>query len=303
MLNKKHILIVDDEDEIREIIKEHLEDEFKDRLLIQEAQNGHDALTKVRRQRFDLVITDVKMPKIDGLTLVHSTINLDPAFKPRRFLVISGHGTPAPFSDKIGRVSFMPKPISWPTFLTTVKTALEAETTAPKPVPEKERTNKHIDVAFITPFIDSTLYVLSVAAGIHAEKESVFIQNAEHENLGDISAIVGINSQKYIGSMALSFDQDCFLHVVSNMLGEPYQEINDENANACGEICNQIFGHAKHRLNQNGHTIQMAIPTVIVGSQHKIKHSARGPCVVISFKTSMGRFRVEAVTEARAPES
>jgi two-component system response regulator (stage 0 sporulation protein F) len=58
------ILLVDDEEHIRLLFKEELEEEG---YLIDLASNGFEAIDKVRSERFDLVVLDIKMPGMDGI--------------------------------------------------------------------------------------------------------------------------------------------------------------------------------------------------------------------------------------------
>jgi len=154
-----------------------------------------------------------------------------------------------------------------------------------------------IDVNFILPFVESTLEVLKLTASTSATKDSVYVKTGNDPS-GDISAIVPINSSKFLGSFAISFEDKCFLEVVSNMLMEEYAEINEENRDAIGEICNQVFGMAKARMNdQLGLDIAKAIPTIIEGKDHKIKHMIDGKCLTVKFKTQKGSFTIEAVVQ------
>ena len=61
------ILIVDDEDNIRLVIKEYLKNE---NYLVDEASNGLEALDKIEKNKYDLMILDIMMPKIDGFELL-----------------------------------------------------------------------------------------------------------------------------------------------------------------------------------------------------------------------------------------
>jgi len=63
MKNKK-ILIVDDEENIRILFKEELEDEG---YAVDLASNGFEAIEKVKNNSYDLVVLDIKMPGIDGI--------------------------------------------------------------------------------------------------------------------------------------------------------------------------------------------------------------------------------------------
>ena len=62
-----HILIVDDEDIIRELLKMFLED-FG--FTVDEAENGNVAIEKFKHRKYDVVITDMNMPKMKGDRLI-----------------------------------------------------------------------------------------------------------------------------------------------------------------------------------------------------------------------------------------
>src|SRR5208283_3658877 len=68
------ILLVDDEKHIRIIFKEKLEEEG---YLIDLAPDGFEALEKLKEQRFDLVVLDVKMPGMDGIETLNAIKKID----------------------------------------------------------------------------------------------------------------------------------------------------------------------------------------------------------------------------------
>lgn len=63
-MQNKRILIVDDEENVRMLFKEELEDEGYTTDL---ASNGYEAIEKVKNNSYDVVILDIKMPGIDGI--------------------------------------------------------------------------------------------------------------------------------------------------------------------------------------------------------------------------------------------
>ena len=71
-MKKAQILVVDDESGVRELVGDVLELEGHQVTL---AVDGLDALTKIRKQKFDLLILDLNMPKIDGLVLLEKVRN------------------------------------------------------------------------------------------------------------------------------------------------------------------------------------------------------------------------------------
>lgn len=292
------VLIVDDEDDIRSLIAGIVRSAV-DSVTIVEARDGVEGATKMYNMKFDLVISDVNMPKAKGTSLVQESLTMPAIQRPDHFILVSGDDQAVSTYKKMGKVAFIPKPFDARSFSEFVKKTLYGEVEAEAhPQSKPVDVTPKLDVSFINPFIDSTLQVLETMAGTKATKERVFIRKGD-EVSGDISAIVAMNSNKFLGSMAVSFQESCFLSVVNNMLGETFTSINAENQDAAAELCNQIFGSAKKVLNSQGHTIEMAIPSVVTGKAHKIKHMANGVCIVVSFTTDAGSFTVEAVVELR----
>jgi len=73
----KHILIIDDSASIRQVVKINLSAAGYS---ISEAVDGKDALTKIEAQKPDLIISDINMPNMDGLTFVRK-VKENPEFK------------------------------------------------------------------------------------------------------------------------------------------------------------------------------------------------------------------------------
>lgn len=74
---RKRILVIDDEESVLFVVQDgliRLGDEYE----VATAQNGHEALGKVRAMPFDLVITDLRMPDIDGVELTEAIKALHP---------------------------------------------------------------------------------------------------------------------------------------------------------------------------------------------------------------------------------
>jgi len=287
---KFSVLVVDDETDIIEILKDEILSAFPQAFFIS-AENVIEATLKMNRQRFDVIISDVNLGEHKGTELVTMASNMAAEKKPSHFILISGGDIPRIPPHRIGKVTFFSKPIQPGAIVQTLKGFMQPDPAKPNSTAAK------IDVDFINPFIESVLIVLKTMTNTESTKERIFLRKDE-TSLGDISAIVAMNSNQFLGSMSITFDQNCFLNVVSNMIGETYSEINSENQDAASELCNQIFGRAKKILNASGHTISPAIPSVIVGKGHRIKHTASGPCIAVQFKTDSGNFVVEAVIQA-----
>jgi nitrogen regulation protein NR(I) len=103
---KKQVLIVDDEPNLRKILSAQLSRDGYDVLT---AEDGEQGLAYLRDHHIDLVITDLKMPKVDGMTLLRRALQEDPDLP---VVMITAHGTvdTAVEALKIGAFDYLTKP-------------------------------------------------------------------------------------------------------------------------------------------------------------------------------------------------
>lgn len=123
-MSAAHILVVDDERDIRELLKEILEDEGYE---VSVAENGETARLARRARRPDLVLLDIWMPDIDGITLLKEWS--DERGPSTQVIMMSGHGTveTAVEATRLGAYDFIEKPLSMARLLVTISRALEAD--------------------------------------------------------------------------------------------------------------------------------------------------------------------------------
>ena len=153
-----------------------------------------------------------------------------------------------------------------------------------------------MDANIINPFINATLNVLETMAFVKAEVEKPYLKK-DNVAQGDVSGIVGFTGDTN-GTVAVTFDELCILKIVSNMFGEEMTEVNDEIADAVGELTNMISGQARKNLEEIGKKYQAAIPSVVTGKNHKLESMTKGPQIAIPFKTDFGSFTIEVSLEA-----
>ena len=152
-----------------------------------------------------------------------------------------------------------------------------------------------MDVKFVNPFIIATLHVLDTIASVKAKAGKPYLKN-DHVAHGDVSGVIGLTGEA-IGTIAVSFSEKCIIHIVSRMFEEEITEINKEIEDATGEISNMISGYARQELEKIGKSLKAAIPTIIVGKNHSIKHFTHFPIVAIPFTTDAGDFAIEVCFE------
>lgn len=143
----------------------------------------------------------------------------------------------------------------------------------------------------INPFLEATVSVLKTMASIDPVPGKPYIKKGTSA-IGDVSGVVGISGDTE-GSLCITFTRACILFIISRMLGEEQKEINDEVKDAVGELTNMISGDSRRRLEEIGYHFLGAIPSVISGPNHEVKHITKGPILSIPFSTQAGHFTVE----------
>lgn len=116
-----HILIIDDERSIRNVLKDILGNEgFK----VDEASDGEEGLQKFKQYAYDLVLCDIKMPKLDGLEFLDAVVATN-AETP--VIMISGHGNIETAVDAVkkGAYDYISKPPDLNRLLITIRNALD----------------------------------------------------------------------------------------------------------------------------------------------------------------------------------
>jgi DNA-binding NtrC family response regulator len=119
-----NILIIDDEKAIRKTLSEILSYEgYK----IDEAGDGEEGLKKVREKEYDVILCDIKMPKIDGIEFLEKAKESNPDIP---IIMISGHGTieTAVEAVKKGAYDYISKPPDLNRLLITIRNAMDKNT-------------------------------------------------------------------------------------------------------------------------------------------------------------------------------
>ena len=120
VLLQKTILVVDDEDDVRESVREVLSDEG---YRVVDTADGARVLDMIRDEKPELVLLDIWMPQVDGIGLLKEIKIQEPDIN---VVMVSGHGNihTAVTATKYGAFDFIEKPVSLDGLLTTVQRAL-----------------------------------------------------------------------------------------------------------------------------------------------------------------------------------
>ncbi len=120
--NTSHILVVDDEKDTCLLLSQVLEKEGYD---VDTASSGKEALSILKKKKINLVITDLKMPEMDGLTFLREARKLKSKAK---FIMMTAYGEIETYLDAInlGAFDYLNKPMEISDVRIAVKKALQA---------------------------------------------------------------------------------------------------------------------------------------------------------------------------------
>ena len=126
-----NILLIEDEDSIRRVLKKVLQEDNQS-YIFTEATDGQEGISTLKKQEFDLILCDIKMPKKDGIEVLDFIRNHTPTTP---VVMISGHGNleTAVKAMRMGAFDYISKPPDLNHLLSTVRSALQSKV-QPAPV-------------------------------------------------------------------------------------------------------------------------------------------------------------------------
>ncbi|WP_316789097.1 sigma-54 dependent transcriptional regulator [Pedobacter frigoris] len=210
------LLIIDDERAIRSTLREILEYENYE---VEDIDNGVDGLELIKKKKFDLVLCDIKMNKMDGMEVLEQALAYSPDLP---FIMISGHGTveTAIEASKKGAFDFISKPPDLNRLLITVRNALDRGTLVTETKVLKRKVSKTRDI-------------LGSSDNINKIKETI-------ERVAPTEARVLITGANGSGKELVAR----WLHEKSNRADSPLIEVNCA-AIPSELIESELFGHEK----------------------------------------------------------
>ncbi|MEZ7493924.1 sigma-54 dependent transcriptional regulator [Leeuwenhoekiella aequorea] len=138
------ILIIEDEAAIRRVLNKILSEESKD-YLVEEAEDGLAGMEKIKDNDYDLVLCDIKMPKMDGVEVLEATKKIKPEIP---MVMISGHGDldTAVNTMRLGAFDYISKPPDLNRLLNTVRNALDRKNLVVENTMLKKKVSKQYEM-------------------------------------------------------------------------------------------------------------------------------------------------------------
>jgi len=150
----------------------------------------------------------------------------------------------------------------------------------------------------LEPFVNAARETFAYMLGVEIEPMRVSADNSVVSGY-DVSGIIGLSQvaeDNKQGSVVLSFPEEVARHAVGRILGTegPVETLDQDAADAIGELINVIAGAAKIGLEALGiDRVATALPTVILGAQHRVFRLREVQCLRAEFKSEIGRFLLQ----------
>ncbi|TFG78490.1 MAG: sigma-54-dependent Fis family transcriptional regulator [Flavobacteriales bacterium] len=138
------ILVIEDEAAIRRVLVKILSEE-NENYTVEEAEDGLRGLEAIKNNDFDLVLCDIKMPKMDGVEVLEAARKFKPEIP---FIMISGHGDleTAVSTMRAGAFDYISKPPDLNRLLTTVRNALDRKELVVENIILKKKVSKNYEM-------------------------------------------------------------------------------------------------------------------------------------------------------------
>ncbi len=212
------ILVVDDDKSIRKTLRDILEFEKYD---VSEASDGLDCIVKIKQNAFDVIIMDIKMPKMDGMEAIDKIQTMAPQIP---VIMISGHGNidTAVEAVKKGAFDFIQKPPDLNRLLITIRNAMDKSTLISETKVLKKKVHK------------------SKVQEIIGESESIGLIHETIDRVAPTEARILINGENGTGKELVAR----WIHEKSSRKDGPIIEVNCA-AIPSELIESELFGHEK----------------------------------------------------------
>ena len=188
---KKHILIIDDEEGIREPLKEYLETE---NFFVTTAKDSEDAKNKIKILEFDLLIVDIMMPGQSGLELTKEIRKFKDT--PIIFLTAMGEAASRIHGLETGADDYVPKPFEPKELVLRIKNILKRVKSLRKGVHSIKFGNKKIDLKKMTITYKKKVEKINLSEKALLETMVMSLGKVFHRD--DISKIIKLNKERAV---------------------------------------------------------------------------------------------------------
>jgi CheY-like chemotaxis protein/CheY-specific phosphatase CheX len=268
---RKWILLAEDDTELVELYESFLEMHFGEDIKVIRADDGLEATNKLPFQAFDLILTDLNMPKKTGYAFIQA-IKESSMNEHTPILVLTGEESVELDPQKH---TILQKPIAQSKLISIIADQLKLG-----------RTDQRVAAELLNAFIESGIYLLERSAGLEATQEMPKPKKEGQEPIGDFLELISLRVGKIKNDFLFSFDKD-----VINRLGQK-SNLEDENdfrkiVSVAGDVI------VKYSIKKfQGQNFQILNEMPLSKSSSEYKKIIRSKGLMIPVRTPLGMMHI-----------
>ncbi len=283
----KKVLIVDDEKNLANVISAYLTLNGYSTTI---SLDSRDAFQKARNAHYDIIVTDLKMPRLSGPELINN-IRTSGLNNETPIILSSGVQEDALQELKgtnLSKVKIVPDPFTVQNLLNIVK---EFED------PLVKANSSKLDANFVNLVLTSTIEIISeISSSAKISVAPPQLLNKASSLKADISGILALISSEFQGSMSLSFKTDTYLKTANLMLKEKFRTITEENDDHISEMLSLIGTRIRSLLNSKKIEMKKTVPSCFYNENHELPHGGNPKTLVFTLESPVGPFWLTVVS-------
>lgn len=283
---KKSVLIVDDEVEIRDILKTCVL-KVAPNALVMEAGNGIDAEAKVKSQLFECIVTDISMPKSDGIDFLYRVAQLRPEQRPKSILILSAYFNPNRLNSLPMPVpiEFLPKPCS----ITLIKNYFI------KVLGEQEElvpAETHQPLQSIPIYLETLIHSFSESCGLKFIQEGPAVCQESHTHW-DVSILTSTSSEAEFESIQFGCSQQFLLSVADRFKMKNLDQGKKEPVAIIADLIKSIHEKVKVSLSLSKQKLPLGAPFIVSGKDYHVHRYTSKTSMTYKYNTELGTIEIE----------
>lgn len=268
-LKGKRILIVDDEPEIRDLIKDTLE---AARAQVTVASDAIQAQSLIHSNVLDAIVLDIRLPGASGLQV--ALLARSSRHNSKVHIIIASGAIDADAlkrAAQLGITDIIVKPFSQTELLSKLRAKFSSD-----------HSSKTYDVRIINCFLAATEEVMEFYFGNKPLIGKPTLKAQKDGPVGYVSGLIALSGTTVMGSVSVTCDKAFALALAEKIFLEQAVEVNDTLiADLTGELCNQICGKVKINFGKIGIKVRIGLPEVILGERHTVIHKSNSPIIAV----------------------
>jgi len=290
--NSRWVLVAEDDEEIRHLIRNSLQEEASNNTLnlqVVEAKDGLEAISKVASREFHCVVTDLKMPRSTGIDVLR-VMQSNPLNANTPTVVVTGTA-PDDFPEQLAHVRVVPKPFDAHALAQVILKEIKLG-----------RIDDRVAMHLMNPFLEAIRSFLGKSAGLEAEIQQPTVKKSGTELVCDVHCNLLISAGTSRNRFTLSFDTQLLSYLKNwHFKDRTTQWATMTSENIAKQTAQAIFDETAQALEQQTGLAHRLSATSIIVSKSENEYadlvSANG--ISIALTTAHGRVVASAFSKPR----